>query len=488
MKDRETLTGFLGDHGAKRPISFHMPGHKGRPEVFRYYGQDFVDRLVQGDITEIPGADALQQPNGIIKDLMDAYAGHYHARHTELLVNGSSSGIMAAIMTSVPRGGSLIMGRASHKSAYSALRIGGIRPVYVESLFDEEYFLQGGISPEAVKKAIDEHPEASAVFITSPNYYGVLSDVGKIAKIAHEAGMLLIVDQAHGAHLIDVDMRQREVERKDPSGYREAPAEFRSAELLGADITINSIHKSLFGFTGTGVLNVCTDGPDVDRISRMLGMLQTTSPSYILMESLDASLQIMEKHGPYIIDRWRDDLDTFYEEAADIAGLTVVMKDERRYDRTKINISFADKGVRGGQLWEDLIYRNVWPEMVHGDYVLLLTGPGNRSEDYIQLLKALREISDDYGIVADPGEREKPFSGKMEQREIPGEAELVPIYEAEGRVLYDPVIPYPPGVPLACPGEVLSYEAISYIGGLLGKGDQLMGVDEEGLIKVGKEE
>ena len=133
MNRKETLTDFLTDRASERPVSFHMPGHKGRPEIYRHYGYGtFADRLIQGDITEVPGADALQQPSGIIRELMDDYASHYHSLHTELLVNGSSSGIMAAIMGSVPRGGKLIMGRASHKSAYSAIRLGGIEPVYVE--------------------------------------------------------------------------------------------------------------------------------------------------------------------------------------------------------------------------------------------------------------------------------------------------------------------------------------------------------------------
>ena len=485
MNRKETLTDFLTDRASERPVSFHMPGHKGRPEIYRHYGYGtFADRLIQGDITEVPGADALQQPSGIIRELMDDYASHYHSLHTELLVNGSSSGIMAAIMGSVPRGGKLIMGRASHKSAYSAIRLGGIEPVYEESEYDEELGLQGGMSPDAILEAVNRCPDASAVFITSPNYYGVLSDISRIAEIVHEAGMILITDQAHGAHLLDFDMRERELANQEEL---EPPA-YRSAELLGSDLVINSIHKSLFGFTSTAILNVCSRRPDTDKISRLLTMLQTTSPSYILMGSLDASLRIMENHGREIIDRWNRDLDRFYSRARSISGLTVIEKDPRWYDRTKINISLADRGVTGERLQEDLIYRNIWPEMVHGNYVLLLTGPGNMSGDYEKLFSALDEISENYGIVKKTPRSEKPFSGKLQQCEVPSECEKVPVYEAVGRVLYDPVVPYPPGTPLVCPGEVLTYEAITHIAGRLQKGDQLIGVDDEGCVLVGKEQ
>ena len=178
-----------------------MPGHKGSA-IFRKYGYgDFLDNFVDCDITEIPGADNLFQAEGIIMEAQQKYSRLYDVQHSYLQINGTSGGIIAAILASVKPGGKLIMARNCHKSVFNALTLGGIRPVYAQPELIEEHGILGAVAPEEIERCIRENPEAEAVILPSPNYYGICSDISRIAKIAHDAGKVLIVDQAHGAHL-----------------------------------------------------------------------------------------------------------------------------------------------------------------------------------------------------------------------------------------------------------------------------------------------
>ena len=496
-----TIADFLNKNAASGNVSFHMPGHKGRSTLYDEagYGQ-FLKTAAAYDITEIPGADSLFCPRGVLRNVMDNYAELYGARHTELLVNGSSAGLLAAIISSVPVGGKLILSRNSHHAAFSALRLGGINPVYIRPETDPEYNIAAGISPYELEAACEANPDASAVLITSPNYCGMLSDISVLADTAHDHGMLLIVDQAHGAHLKFFDY--------DAASAREdglyVPHPKHSAESLGADIVVNSTHKTLLSFTGSGILNICSNSVDIDAVSEALRMVQTTSPSYLLMTSLDINEKIMRGKWRDLIDAWKENLRGFYKGASRINGLTVVKgsgvkgsgsQDEDTFalyryregpDPTKINLSMSGLGLSGERLAKELRYRGIISEMVHGEYVLLMTGVGNVRSDYERLLEALKDIASGYGVDTQIDRTPRSFDDMvLEYANVPIEGEYVPLYEAVGRVLYDPIVTYPPGTPIACPGEILTMEVISHISGILEDGETITGVDDEGRIKVG---
>ncbi len=520
----KTIIDFLNEYVKKEDqlISFHMPGHKGRSALFEKTGYgDFLRNIVTCDITEIPGADALFCPETTLRAVMDNYAELYGAKHTELLVNGSSSGVISAIIGSVPVGGKLILGRNSHHSAFSALRLGGINPVYVRPKTDPRTGLVGEMLPSELRAACEANPDASAVLVASPNYYGMLSDISALASVAHEYGMILIVDQAHGAHLRFFD---RDADSLAESGIR-IPFPKHSAESLGADIVINSTHKTLLSFTGSGIMNICTDSVDIPSVSDALRMIQTTSPSYILMASLDINERIMRKYGDRIIRAWREDLTTFYRRVLRIPGLDIAglrpedieMVSTRAaassdadkpeaapqetgcsfpmyfsragLDMTKINISMASAGISGARLEKELRTRGIIAEMVHGDYVMLMTGAGNRTADYSKLLDVLWELSDNYGVVDKTSRvhRHDPRTVddfRLDVTTVPFESEYIPLYTADGKVLSDPVIIYPPGTPVACPGEILNVDVISFISDAIGRGEKVTGVDDEGMIRV----
>ncbi|MCF0230125.1 MAG: hypothetical protein HUJ76_10615, partial [Parasporobacterium sp.] len=252
---------FLMQHAAGNPVSFHMPGHKGRAIYDEFGYSDFLGTIMDCDITEIPGADNLFQTEGIIKETMEHYRKLYGAKASYLLINGTSGGIIASVLASVKKGHKLVMARNCHKSVFNALTLGDIEPIYAYPDMLEEYGISGAVSPGEIAKLLDEHADADAVILPSPNYYGICSDIKAIAEEVHKRNRILIVDQAHGAHLKFFNQFADKSADKPADKSADKPADmsdnarvavctgssFRmpvSAEEAGADIIINSTHKT----------------------------------------------------------------------------------------------------------------------------------------------------------------------------------------------------------------------------------------------------
>lgn len=490
------ITGFLIENADVGYVSFHMPGHKGA-ELYREFGYgEFLEKMMDCDITEVIGADNLFKAEGIIKEVRESYAKLYGVRDSYLLVNGTSGGLIAAILSAVPRGGRIIMARNSHKSIFNALRLGGIRPVYAYPEMIEEYGITGEVKADEIERLIKEYPDASAVILPSPNYYGICSDIEAIAKVVHDADKVLIVDQAHGAHLKFL----RKV-------WPELP---KPAEECGADIVVASTHKTLASFTQSAVLNVCSD-----RVSKMiledrLQMIESSSPSYLLMASLDINAAILSEHGKELAKRWRENLEYAWNRLSQIDGLNIMKTP--RLDMTKLNLDMSELGLDGGQLEEELLARGVRVELTTGNILMCMTGIGGTRSDYERLADALEDISkerkacsggksggsagtgdghaasvvnsDDASIV------NRRYDGKMlsyrslELCDIPAESVAVKLKDAAGKICAASIIPYPPGIPIACPGERLTAELIAYIEGLIARGEKVIGVTS-GEILVG---
>ncbi|MBR3755630.1 MAG: aminotransferase class V-fold PLP-dependent enzyme [Firmicutes bacterium] len=472
MNVNKGVTRFLLSHAEKDPVSFHMPGHKGS-EIYRENGYgEFLDNFVDCDITEIPGADNLYQAEDIIAETMAMYRSLYGVRESYLLINGSSAGLVASILTCVPRGGKLIMARNCHKSIFNGLLMAGAKPVYLHPEMIDDYGISGEISLEAVKAAIAEHPDASAVILPSPNYYGICSNIEAIAAAVHAAGMVLIVDQAHGAHLHFF------------GSYLNEP--FKSADDLGADIVIQSTHKTLASFTQSAIVNLCTDRVDKYLFEDKLQLIESTSPSYLLMASLDINGDLLEKQGARLIGEWEENLQWFYSAAAEIKGLRVMT--HPMLDHTKINLDMSAYGIDGLELETLLNDRAIFPELVTGNIVMCMTGIGNKRCDYERLLNALKEIAETREYRP---EQAKPATQtltmkQLEQKTIPEFKESVPMEEAAGRICAASIIPYPPGIPIICPGEVIDQEVLDYCAALRARGEKVMGIDDQGRVLVGK--
>ena len=471
---KKGVTQFLLSHAGKKPVSFHMPGHKGSA-IYRENGYgDFLDHFVDCDITEIPGADNLYQAEDIIAETMAAYRKLYGVKESYLLINGSSAGLVASILTCVPRGGKLIMARNCHKSIFNGLLMAGAEPVYLHPEMIDDYGISGEISLASVKAAIEANPDASAVILPSPNYYGVCSDIQAISEVVHEAGMVLIVDQAHGAHLHFFGEYLNETSK--------------AADDLGADIVIQSTHKTLASFTQSAIVNLCTDRVDKYLFEDKLQLIESTSPSYLLMASLDINGDLLEHQGNRLIGEWRENLKWFYEAAKEIDGLRVMH--HPMLDDTKINLDMSAYGIDGLELEERLNEKAIFPELVTGNIVMCMTGIGNKRCDYERLLEALKEIAAERNLCSVEKETVPATQAvtmkRLQQTSIPTAKESVPMEEAAGRVCAASIIPYPPGIPIICPGEIIDQEVLDYCAELRARGEKVMGIDDQGRVLVGK--
>lgn len=275
MKQEDLLINRLLRYGRSDMYPFHMPGHK------RAAGLGFGDPFAV-DITEIHGFDNLHHPEGILKESMEWAAGLYGADRTFYLVNGSTAGILSAVCGSVLQGGRILVSRNCHKSVYHGIYMNRLNAVYVYPQEVPGLGIQGGISPDDVDRLLKKYMDIQAVLIVSPTYDGVVSDIKRIAGVVHGAGLPLIVDEAHGAHFRYGEM---------------FPA---SALELGADVVIQSVHKTMPSLTQTALLHIKNNKPDhgcyadEDRISRQLQMVQSSSPSYVLLASIESSIFYME--------------------------------------------------------------------------------------------------------------------------------------------------------------------------------------------------
>ena len=475
----KSIREFLMEHAALDPVSFHMPGHKGS-RIYKENGYgSFLENIIDCDITEIPGADNLFQAEDIIAETMKKYKNLYDAEQSYLLVNGSSGGLIAAVLASVRHGGKLVMARNCHKSLFNVLALGDIEPVYAFPETEKEYGILGEVTAAEIARCLDENPDADAVVLPSPNYYGICSDVTAIAEEVHKRGKILIVDQAHGAHLKFFE--------KFGDGVVESCRTFpKSAESSGADLVINSVHKTLASFTQSAVLNLCSDRVNKYVLEDKLQTIESSSPSYPMMASLDINADLLADRGAALMKAWADNLDWFYEEAKTIPGLRVM--DIPSLDRTKLNIDMSAYGINGNQLEEMLMEKGIFVELVTGNIVMCMTGIGNRREDFQRLIDELRHISTIYSLL--PQDQQKPqpaaLTRKLGRASVPRTKVFVPVDEAEGRVCASSIIPYPPGIPMACPGDVIDREVIEYVKARRAAHEKVIGLNADGTVTVGE--
>lgn len=470
---------FLIEHAKKNTVSFHMPGHKGAGIYSRYGYDEFLDRMVDCDITEIPGADNLFQTEGIILATQQRYASLYDVAHSYLLINGTSGGLIAAILASVAPERKLIMARNCHKAVFNALTLGDIQPVYAYPDRVEGQEIAGAISVEEIQRLLVEHPDAQAVILPSPNYYGICSDIGAIAKVVHQAGKVLIVDQAHGAHL--------HFFHKFGAGQKMPP----SAERCGADIVVNSTHKTLASFTQSAILNLNSDRVDRYHLEDKLQAIQSTSPSYLLMGSLDINAEILEQHGNQLFAEWKENIDEFYGRAKGIPGLSIM--NVPNLDPTKINLDMSQIGLSGGALEHALNQRDIFPELYTGNILMCMTGIGNTPAHMNRLLAALEEIATTTvgGEIANTqyetnGDQVRTVPNQTKFIGVPRNKHYILLSEAADKICAGSIIPYPPGIPLICPGEAFTPEIVQYIKVLRESGEKVIGVTDAGTVPVGK--
>lgn len=445
---------------------YHMPGHK--RQVSGKLPTDWTDK----DITEIEGFDNLHNAEEILKEIQEKAARAYGAEESFYLVNGSTCGILSAISAAVPFGGELLIARNCHKSVYHAAYLRKLKLHYVYPDMLEEYDICEAVSVEQVREALEKHPKVSAVLIVSPTYEGRIADVKAIAEVVHEKGLPLIVDEAHGAHL----------------GF--SPEFAVNSAGLGADLVINSVHKTLPAMTQTALLHVNGELVDRQRLRRFLRIYQTSSPSYVLMSSIEEAVEIAAEGSAFaeFVIRWQKLL----TEMSGLEKLKILPNcfeecRKKKQDIGKLIISTKETELSGPQLYDMLLSEyHLQPEMVCESYVLCMFTIGDTQEGYDRLVKALFAIdakiqcAHKVGYNAVPkAEVAVPFYEAWEQEQTE-----VALAEAEGRLAGEFINLYPPGTPILVPGERFTKETITFLEECLAKNLQIQGISKDSNVRV----
>ena len=477
----ERLTEYAGSDA----YPFHMPGHK-RREITDGIPGGFPDPYGI-DITEIDGFDNLHHAEGILKDAMDEAAAIYGTDRSWYLVNGSTCGILSAVFATTENGGKILTARNCHKAVYHAICLNRLEAEYLYPEEITEFGINGGIRAEDVRKALEKDAMRCAgnsgdvrgkitkiqvVLITSPTYEGVVSDIRAIADAAHEYGIPLIVDEAHGAHLEYADQ------------CHSFP---KSALEYGADIVIQSLHKTLPCFTQTAILHVKGKLVDQDRISRYLSMFQTSSPSYLFMAGMERCIRYMDGDGRNEMIRYEKRLERFMERMEGLQVLEVLDREicgkyrtVAGWDPSKIVVStMRAEDFHGEELAETLRRKyHLEMEMTAPEYVIAMTSLMDTEEGFERLGTALLEIDGALRhCVESEQQKEKGESKGKKRCETPeateskvshpirrmliceamdADTERTALQDTVGKVSAEFVYLYPPGIPIIAPGEVFT--------------------------------
>ncbi len=455
---RTPLFDALRRHAEASPLQFHIPGHKrgaGMDPEFR----DFIGRnALSIDLINIAPLDDLHQPTGVIMEAQRLAAEAFGADATYFSVQGTSTAIMTMILSVCGQGDKIIVPRNVHKSILSAIIFAGARPVFLSPVRDRNLGIDHGITTSSVRRALERHPDAAAVLVINPTYFGVCTHLKEIVDLVHEYDIPVLVDEAHGA-LIHFSDR--------------LPL---SAMQAGADMAATSMHKLGGSMTQSSILNVRAGLVNLQRIQTILSMLTTTSTSYPLLASLDTARRQLALRGKELADRTVALAEKTRTAINEIDGLYCfgeeILGEEATYalDPTKLTIHVRHLGMTGYDAENWLRDRfNIEVELSDMYNILCLATPGDDGEALEALVRALREMAEQYRQHAAEVKEiaveipEIPHLSLTPRDAFLGETELVPFKEAAGRIIAEFIYVYPPGIPILLPGEIISQENIDYI-------------------------
>lgn len=458
----------LTEYSKSHIYPFHMPGHK---------RQSITELDAYGiDITEIDGFDNLHDAEGILLEARQRAARLYGVEESFYLVNGSTCGLLAAVSAACPRGGRLLVARNCHKAVYHAIALWGL---HVDYLYPKmlDCGILGDITGDMVEDMCKQN-HYDAVLITSPTYDGVISNIAEIAEIVHGYDIPLIVDEAHGAHLSLSDYFPK------------------SAVEFGADLVVQSMHKTLPSLTMTSLLHRCSDRVSGKEIEHYLNFYETSSPSYVLMAGMDACIGFLETEGKQRFQEYYERLSDFYERSQDLQILRVIRPEEvaeeaYAFDAGKILISTMDANISGKTLYQLLLEKyELQMEMCQADYVLAMTSIMDTKEGFDRLLAALYEIdaSISYGdglVMDNIYTKSQPVMTIMDAEEAARKAtDYVDLANAKGRIAADYIYMYPPGIPLLVPGEQILAKTIEDITSYQAYGFTVHNLSPDGKLPV----
>lgn len=458
----------------QRVVPFDVPGHKrgrGNPELVKLLGEQCVSL----DVNSMKPLDNLCHPVSVIMDAEQLAAEAFGAAHAYFMVGGTTSAVQSMVLTACKYGDKIIMPRNVHRSAINALVLCGAEPVYVDPDVDAHIGIALGMEIADVEQAIREHPEATAVFVNNPTYYGICSDLRSIVKLAHEHGMMVLVDEAHGTHL---------------SFHEGLPV---SAMEAGADMAAISMHKSGGSLTQSSLL-LLSDKVNTRYVEQVINLTQTTSASYLLLSSLDISRRNLALRGRESFEKVRQMAEYAREEINSIGGYYAYGKDLVNgssiydFDVTKLSVYTRDIGLTGIEVY-DLLRDEYDIQIEFGDFgnILAYISIGDRIQDIERLVGALEDIKRLYSKPVSKlhnAEYITPIVAATPQKAFYSEKELIPIRETPGRICGEFVMCYPPGIPILAPGEMVTDEIVDYILFAKEKGCSMQGPEDGTLERL----
>lgn len=445
---------------------FHMPGHKSN--IIGFEELEFIrEKLYEIDKTEVPGLDNLHIPEGMILEAERFAARAFKADRSFLLVNGSTCGIYSMIMGVTKPGDKIIVQRNCHRSVFMACLLGDLRVEYLNPDIDNEFNIAGGVPINTLIEVMEINPDAKAVVVTYPSYHGICSNIEDIINEAHRRGILVLVDEAHGAHF--------------PFSVR-LP---KSSIECGADASVVSVHKSLPALTQASILNIRAGMDDIG-IKFMLRLFQSTSPSYVLMASIDAARGIMENKGELMLDTLFERIERFSLKLSNSCSYKILNKDKigsasiHDIDITKIVIASKHGGLGLDMRLRN--YYNIQVEMSDTNNITLISTICDNEEAFERLYTALYKIDrEDNSIinVLKPPLRLNTYKTELNMREAYySRKAAVELKNSCGLISGEMVVPYPPGIPVLLPGEIITREIIDYIEYTKEKGISLNGIND----------
>ena len=465
-----------------KKVSFHTPGHKSGKGISTRFRKFVGSKIFAIDLTTLDEVDCLQKPVGVIKEAQELAAEAHGADRSFFLVNGTTVGNHAMILSTLLPGDEVLVARNAHKSILAGIILSGAIPRFFLPRFDADLGIAVNVSAEAAEAAMQAHPRARVVTVTSPNYYGIAADTRAIAAAARREGKILLVDEAHGPHL------------------HFHPALPTSAVDAGADLTVQSTHKIVGGMTQASMLHLKDGWVDGARVAAILQMLQSTSPSYILMASLDLARMQMATEGRKLLAKAIELAEEARARINRIAGLRcldaaqVETWGDFRLDVTKLTISVKGIGLTGyaasGLLNTEF---GIQVEMADLFNVLVIVSIGDRRDDLDRLVTGLEGLARRSATTRTGQPADIPAVPPVQEARLacsPREAyfarhALVPLSQAAGRVSADIITIYPPGIPILVPGEEVSQTAVEYLQFLGGRGARIDGVLDPALPSNG---
>jgi len=484
-QNQTPLLNALRANTARLHAPFYTPGHKQGKGISQPLADLLGQAVFRADLTELADLDNLFAPQGVILEALQLAAEAFGASQTWFLVNGSTCGVEAAILATCGAGDKIILPRNVHSSAVAGLILSGAMPIFLNPEYDPVLDIAHGITPSTVQSALQQHPDAKAVLAVYPTYYGVCGDLSAIAYITHQYNIPLLVDEAHGAHF---------------AFHPELPT---SALACGADLTVQSIHKVLGAMTQASMLHIQGNRIDSDRISKALQLVQSTSPSYLLLASLDAARQQMALHGNMLMSRTLELAEQARTRISQIPGLSVleigVSSGCVALDKTRLTVTVANLGLTGFEadeiLDKKLAVTAEFSSMQHLTFIISL---GNTPDDIEQLVQGFTTLAKEYRrnnlAVKNPILQNHVSTMGYTLHFSPREAffavsETLALLKTINRICAEIVCPYPPGIPVLMPGEVITKPVLDYLEQIQAMGGFISGCVDTNLrtLKVVKE-